>query len=166
MSASATRRQGYWSMRGCYLPARSGAGHFRGNARRTANRRVAQPQTTQKPASGKLPYLLANTWTYSRLRVNLAVSGDTYGALLSPLMYPLYVELGGVRCLLRIRNPVDDNSACWRLAAAALRHAFECGRPDRTISVARPANTVSIRSMGKPGLKLEYEFESEWRVFC
>jgi RimJ/RimL family protein N-acetyltransferase len=52
-------------------------------------------------------------------------------------------------------------SACRKLAAAAPRNAFERGQLDRIISIARPANTVSIRSMEKLGLQLEYEFESE-----
>jgi len=45
-------------------------------------------------------------------------------------------------------------------ARTALRDAFERARLDRIISVARPANTASIRIMEKLGLKLECEFES------
>ena len=51
-------------------------------------------------------------------------------------------------------------SACRKLAAAALRNAFEPGRVDPIRSIARPANTVSIQSMERLGLKLECVFES------
>lgn len=46
-------------------------------------------------------------------------------------------------------------------ARAALQDAFERARLDRIVSVARPANTASIRIMEKLGLELESEFESE-----
>ena len=46
-------------------------------------------------------------------------------------------------------------------ARAALRDAFERAGLDRIISIARPANTSSIRIMEKLGLKLECEFEKD-----
>jgi RimJ/RimL family protein N-acetyltransferase len=46
-------------------------------------------------------------------------------------------------------------------ARAALRDAFDRAGLDRIISIARPANTTSIRIMEKLGLKLEGEFEKD-----
>jgi [ribosomal protein S5]-alanine N-acetyltransferase len=46
-------------------------------------------------------------------------------------------------------------------ARAALRDVFERAGLDRAISIARPANTASIRIMEKLGLKLECEFEKD-----
>lgn len=46
-------------------------------------------------------------------------------------------------------------------ARAALRDAFERVELDHIISIARPANTASIRIMEKLGLKFECEFEKE-----
>jgi RimJ/RimL family protein N-acetyltransferase len=46
-------------------------------------------------------------------------------------------------------------------ARAALRDVFERAGLDRVISIARPANTASIRIMEKLGLKLECEFEKD-----
>jgi len=46
-------------------------------------------------------------------------------------------------------------------ARAALQHAFEHGKLQRIISIARPANGASIRIMEKLGLHLECQFEKE-----
>lgn len=56
---------------------------------------------------------------------------------------------------------------CWgrglatEAARIALRDAFERVRLDRIVSIARPANTASIRIMEKLGLGFECEFENE-----
>jgi RimJ/RimL family protein N-acetyltransferase len=56
---------------------------------------------------------------------------------------------------------------CWgrglatEAARAALRDVFERAGLHRVISIARPANTASIRIMEKLGLKLECEFEKD-----
>jgi hypothetical protein len=59
------------------------------------------------------------------------------------------------------RTLLDEKSACRKLAAASLRNAFERGRLDLIISIPRPVNTVSTRSLEKLGLQPEYKFESE-----
>jgi RimJ/RimL family protein N-acetyltransferase len=46
-------------------------------------------------------------------------------------------------------------------ARVALRDAFERAGLDRLVSIARPANTASLRIMEKLGLKVECEFEKD-----
>lgn len=46
-------------------------------------------------------------------------------------------------------------------ARVALHDAFERAGLDRIVSIARPANTASIRIMAKLGLRFEGEFENE-----
>src|SRR5690348_12245899 len=58
------------------------------------------------------------------------------------------------------RTPLLGRGLATEAARTALRDAFERARLDRIISVARPANTASIRIIEKLGLKLECEFDS------
>jgi RimJ/RimL family protein N-acetyltransferase len=60
-----------------------------------------------------------------------------------------------------LARPYWGRGLATEAACVALRDAFERAGLDRIISIARPANTASIRIMEKLGLKLECKFEKD-----
>ena len=60
-----------------------------------------------------------------------------------------------------LARPYWGRGLATEAARVALRDAFERAGVDRIISIARPANTASIRIMEKLGLKLECKFEKD-----
>lgn len=60
-----------------------------------------------------------------------------------------------------LARPYWGRGLATEAARTALRDMFERSTLERIISIARPANTVSIRIMEKLGLKLECQFEKD-----
>jgi len=60
-----------------------------------------------------------------------------------------------------LARPYWGRGLATEAARVALRDAFERVGLDRIISIARPANTASIRIMERLGLRLDCEFEQD-----